>query len=79
MSSRRRRPEDTADGCRAFATSDHERALATLNGHVRCTFERSADAWRARTSLLERRDAGIDAGLKAPRSSGVARANRESL
>jgi len=79
MSSRRRRPEDTADGCRAFAASDRERASGTQNSHVRGTFERSADAWRARARLLERRDAGLDAGLNPERSSGEVRPNQESL
>jgi hypothetical protein len=61
MSSARRKPEDSADGCRAFATSDRERASATNNAHIRATFERSAEAWSARASLLDRLEASFDA------------------
>jgi len=63
MSSSRRRPEDSADGCRAFALSDRERASATPNTHVRATFERSAEAWSARASLLDRLE--INFGARA--------------
>jgi hypothetical protein len=50
----RRKPEDTAEGCRALAADDRERAATANNGHVRGTFERSAEAWSARARLLER-------------------------
>jgi hypothetical protein len=53
MRSSRRKPEDSADGCRVFAASDRERALTAASGHVRATFERSAEAWSARASLLD--------------------------
>jgi hypothetical protein len=68
MSSSRRKPEDSAGGCRAFAASDRERASATNNNHVRETFERSAEAWSVRASLLERLQASFDARLEALRS-----------
>jgi hypothetical protein len=61
MSSSRRKPEDSADGCRAFAASDRERASTTANTHVRASFERSAEAWSARASLLERLETNFDA------------------
>lgn len=61
MSSPRRKPEDSADGCRAFAASDRECALTAANGHVRDRFERSAEAWTARASLLDRLEADSDA------------------
>jgi hypothetical protein len=61
MSSSRRKPEDSADGCRAFAASDRERASTAANIHVRATFERSAQAWSARASLLERLETSFDA------------------
>jgi len=61
MSSPRRKPEDSVDGCRAFAASDRERALTAANGHVRDRFERSAEAWSARASLLEGLEASFDA------------------
>jgi hypothetical protein len=60
MSSSRRKPENSVDGCRAFAASDRERA-STANGHVRATFERSAEAWSARASLLDRLETSFDA------------------
>jgi hypothetical protein len=61
MSSPRRKPEDSADGCRAFAAADRERASTAANGQVRATFERSAQAWSARASLLERLKTSFDA------------------
>jgi len=54
MRSSRRKLEDSADGCRAFAESDRERASATPNTHIRATFERSAEAWSVRAGLLDR-------------------------
>jgi hypothetical protein len=61
MSSSRRKPEDSVDGCRAFAASDRERASTAANGHVRARFERSAEAWTARASLLDRLETSFDA------------------
>ena len=61
MSSSRRKPEDSVDGCRALAASDRERASTAANGHVRATFERSAEAWSARASLLDGLETGFDA------------------
>jgi hypothetical protein len=61
MSSPRRKPEDSAAGCRAFAASDRERALTAANGHVRDRFERSAEAWSARASLLDRLETSFNA------------------
>jgi len=61
MSSPRRKPEDSPDGCRAFAASDRERALTAANGHVRDRFERSAAAWSARACLLDRLETSFDA------------------
>jgi len=63
MSSAKRKPEDSAVGCRAFAASDLERASATLNVHMRSTFERSAEAWTVRAKLLERLEATFNARL----------------
>jgi len=61
MSSPRRKPEDSVDGCRAFAASDRERASTAANGHVRDRFERSAEAWSARASLLDRLETSFNA------------------
>ena len=66
MSSSRRKPENRADGCRAFAASDRERASATINAQVRATFERSAEAWSARASLLDRLEASFEARATNP-------------
>lgn len=54
MSSAKRRPEDSAEGCRAFERDDRERAAANLTKHMRAILERSADAWSARARLLDR-------------------------
>jgi len=61
MSSSRRKPEDSVDGCRALAASDRVRAATAANGHVRATFERSAEAWSARASLLDRLETSFNA------------------
>jgi len=50
----RRKPEDTAEGCRALEQADRCRAVATVSNHTRRTLERSADSWAARATLLER-------------------------
>jgi len=72
LSSSRRKPEDSVDGCRALAASDRERALATTNNHARATFERSAGAWSARAALLERLETSFEA-----RATGLARATKD--
>ena len=54
MTSPRRRPEDTAEGCRSLAANDLLRAAEMVNPHIRISHERSADAWTARAELLER-------------------------
>ena len=61
MRSSPRKPEDSADGCRAFAASDRERASATGNTHIRATFERSAEAWSVRAGLLDRIEQSFNA------------------
>jgi hypothetical protein len=61
MSSSRRKPEDSPEGCRASAASDRERASLAPNPHVRAAFERSAKAWIARATLLERLENTFDA------------------
>ncbi|HSQ99503.1 MAG TPA: hypothetical protein VLM36_06260 [Sphingomicrobium sp.] len=61
MSSAKRRPEDSADGCRALAKSDCEKAAEVPSGHMRARFERSAAAWTTRAGLLERIEASFEA------------------
>ena len=59
MTSARRRPEDTAEGCRLLAEDDQERAAAMINPHMRASLERSARAWSARARLLESLETGF--------------------
>jgi hypothetical protein len=54
MSSTKREPEDSADGCRGLERDRRERAAATTSEHMRMILERSADAWSARAQLLSR-------------------------
>ena len=54
MTSARRRPEDSAEGCRSLAANDRTRASAAVNPQMRATLERSAEAWSARAQLLDR-------------------------
>lgn len=55
----RRKPEDSATGCRVLEQADRLRAAATPNPHVRESLERSADAWKARAALLDRLEVGF--------------------
>jgi hypothetical protein len=54
---RRKRPEDTADGCRAFAAADLRRAEDLAVEHVRWRYRHSAEAWFARADLLDQLEA----------------------
>jgi len=56
---RRKRPEDTADGCRAHAAADLRRAADLTGDHVRWRFEHSAAAWTARADMLGRLEANF--------------------
>ena len=58
---RRKKLEDTAEGCRSMADGDRARAAATPTDHMRRTLERSADAWAARAALLGRLEASFNA------------------
>ena len=49
-----RKREDTAEGCFELARDDEVRAADNVNPHMRRTLERSAEAWTARATLLER-------------------------
>lgn len=57
----RRRPEDTAQGCRDMAEADRARAAGESSAHMRGTLERSADAWGNRAELLNRLEASSSA------------------
>jgi hypothetical protein len=58
---RRKKAEDTSDGCRAMAKDDRQRAAAIGNDHMRIQLERSAAAWAARAHLLDRLEANFNA------------------
>jgi hypothetical protein len=92
MSLGRRKPEDSAQGCRGLEQADRLRALATPNSHMRETLERSADAWNSRAALLDRLEASFTdraaENLEAqprrrrrdmPMSSGQAKSNAFDL
>jgi hypothetical protein len=61
----KRKSEDSAAGCRAFAASDRERAAASTSEHMRACLERSAEAWSARAHLLDRLQASFEARAEA--------------
>ena len=61
----RKKPEDTAVGCRGLERDDRTRAAAVTTLHMRSILERSADAWAARASLLERLEARFLARARA--------------
>ena len=54
MSSTKREPEDSADGCRGLERDRRERAAATTSEHMRMILERSTNAWSAKAQLLSR-------------------------
>lgn len=65
MTSRHRKREDTAEGCRLLSLDDRLRAAAMLNPQMRARLERSADAWSARAQLLDRLEASFSAQAEA--------------
>ena len=54
MSSAKRKPEDSAQGCRDLERGSREQAAAMTSEHMRAVLERSAEAWSARAKLLDR-------------------------
>ena len=58
---RRKRPEDTPEGCRSFAADDRDRAATFTVDQARSRYERSAAAWTARADLLDRLEAKFQA------------------
>ena len=60
-----RKREDTAEGCFGLARDDEVRAADIANPHMRRTLERSAEAWTARASLLERLEGRSNARAEA--------------
>ena len=79
MSSAKRKPEDSAEGCRGLERDSRERAAETTSEHMRTVLERSADAWSARAQLLSRlernflaRAVEIQGGRQRPPNEEVA-------
>jgi len=62
---RRRKPEDTAEGCRTLADADRARAEELPDGHMRGSLERSAEVWGNRANMLDRLEAGSNARAAA--------------
>jgi hypothetical protein len=60
-----RKREDTAEGCFDLARDDEARAADIANPHMRRTLERSAEAWTARATLLERLEGRSNARAEA--------------
>ena len=52
------RKSDSAAGCRAHAAHDLSLAAGEVNAQMRDRLERSAAAWSARASLLQRLEEG---------------------
>jgi hypothetical protein len=50
----KRKPEDTAEGCRSLEQGSREIIAATSSEQMRAALERSADSWAARARLLDR-------------------------
>ena len=62
---RRKKPEDTSQGCRDFAAADLDRAAGITGGHARGRYEYSAEVWTARANLLARLEAKTEARMRA--------------
>jgi hypothetical protein len=65
LTTRRKRPEDTATGCRALAADDLRRAEALTGDHVCWRYRRSAEAWLTRAALLDRLEARFQERMRA--------------
>lgn len=65
MTAGKKKPEDSAEGCRAHEQADRLRAMSISNPHMRQSVERSADAWATRADLLQRLEASFDARVAA--------------
>jgi len=65
-----KQPQDTEQGCRAFAAADLASAGLLTGAYPRARMEHSAASWTARADLLQR----IEAGIAATRSARMAAA-----
>ncbi|MGI8704282.1 MAG: hypothetical protein ACR2JJ_00515 [Sphingomicrobium sp.] len=52
-----RKTEDTSAGCETMANDDRARGSAIGNDRMKAVFERSADVWDARATMLKRLEA----------------------
>lgn len=78
MSSAKRKPEDSAEGCRDLERDSRERAAAMASEHMRAVLERSAEAWSARARLLDRIERDFDTRAAANRLENPRRRSLES-
>ena len=77
MSSAKRKPEDSAEGCRGLEQDSRERAATTTNEHMRIILERSANAWSARAQLLSRLERNFHARAVEIQGERVGPSNKE--
>ena len=77
MSSAKRKPEDSAEGCRGLERDSRERAAETTSEHMRTVLERSADAWSARAQLLGRLESNFLARAVEIQGERVGPSNKE--
>ncbi len=73
MSSAKRKPEDSAQGCRDLERDSRQRAAAITSEHMRAVLERSAEAWSARARLLERIERDFNTRAAANRLDDLGR------
>jgi len=76
LRTRARKPEDTVQGCRSFASADRKRAIATGEDMMRRRMEHSAATWTQRAELLERLEAKFIARRDIEAAQRAARLHR---
>jgi hypothetical protein len=63
LAARKRRPEDTEEGCRASAAADLARAATMDTSQGRWRLEHSAASWNKRADLIKQTEASHQARL----------------
>ena len=74
---RNKQPQDTEQGCRAFAAADLASAGLLTGAYPRARMEHSAASWTTRADLLHRLEAGIAATRRGRMVTAVALAEAE--
>jgi hypothetical protein len=69
---RQKQPQDTEQGCRAFAAADLASAGALTGAYPRARMEHSAASWTIRADLLHRLEAGIAATRRGRMVTAIA-------